>query len=87
VRGSVTAKCTHGHKRAEGRCSGRCLRWYFVLDAPPGPDGRRRRQWSAGHPTRKAAETALREELHRRDQGIMLSAEKGHNALVRRPMA
>jgi integrase len=76
VRGSVTAKCTHGHKRAEGRCSGRCLRWYFVRDAPPGPDGRRRRQWSAGHPTRKAAETALREELHRRDQGIMLSAEK-----------
>jgi integrase len=60
----------------EGRCSGRCTRWYYVLDAPPHPDGKRRRKWSTGFPTKRAAETALREELGRRDQGLILSTEK-----------
>jgi integrase len=76
MRGSVTAKCTRGHKRVEGRCSGRCTRWYYVLDAPPSPDGKRRRRWSTGFSTKRAAETALREELGRRDQGLILSTEK-----------
>jgi integrase len=65
-----------GHRKAEGRCSGRCTRWYYVLDAPPRPDGKRRRKWSTGFPTRRAADTALREELSRRDQGLILSTEK-----------
>jgi integrase len=73
---SVTSKCMKGHRKADGRCSGRCTRWYYVLEAAPTADGRRRRQWSGGYPTRKAAEVAEREELHRRDSGIMLSPEK-----------
>jgi integrase len=76
VRGSVTSKCMRGHRKAEGRCSSRCTRWYYVLDAPPHPDGTRRRKWSTGFPTKRAAETALREELGRRDQGLILSTEK-----------
>lgn len=62
--------------RAEGRCSGRCTRWYYVLDAPPSPEGKRRRRWSTGFPTKRAAEAALREELGRRDQGLILSTER-----------
>lgn len=76
MRGAVTAKCTRGHRRVEGRCSGRCTRWYYVLDAPPHSDGKRRRKWSTSFPTKRAAETALREELGRRDQGLVLSTEK-----------
>lgn|SRR5574341_677409 len=48
----------------------------YVLRAPPGPDGKRRRQWSKGFATKKEAEAALTEELRRRDLGIILSAEK-----------
>jgi integrase len=76
MKGSVTRKCTRGCRQAGRRCTGRCARWYFLLDGTPGPDGRRRRQWSGGYPTRKAAEAALREELGRRDQGIMLAPGK-----------
>src|SRR6266498_4958468 len=76
MRGSVISKCTHGHKKAEQRCSSRCRLWYWVLSVPPGPDGTRRRQWSAGFKTRKQAEAALTEELRRRDQGIILNPEK-----------
>jgi integrase len=80
MRGSVTAKCRKGHPRdpdgRRPRCSSRCLRWYFVVDGPPRSDGRRRRQWSAGFATRKAAEQALRGELARRDQGITLDPSR-----------
>lgn len=80
MRGSVTSKCMKGHKRdpetGKRPCSSRCLRWYYVLDGAPGPDGQRKRQWSKGFATRKLAEAALREELGRRDQGIILSPEK-----------
>jgi integrase len=73
---SVTSKCMKGHRRAERRCGSRCLRWYFVLKAPPGPDGQRRRDWSSGFPTRRAAEAAEREELSRRDHGVVLEGGK-----------
>ena len=72
---SVIAKCTHGHNKAEQRCSSRCRLWYWVLSLPPGPDGNRRRQWSNGFKTKKEAEQALTEELRRRDQGIILNPE------------
>jgi len=26
--GTIERKCTKGHKKAEGRCSPRCVRWY-----------------------------------------------------------
>lgn len=66
----------HWRRKDHTRCASRCLRWYYVLQAPPGPDGKRRRQWSTGYATKRKAETALTEELRRRDLGIILSAEK-----------
>jgi integrase-like protein len=96
VRGSVTSKCARGHRRADGRCSSRCVRWYFITEGPRTADGKRRRLWSTGFPTRKAAEVALRAELSRRDQGIILEHERitlaeyagrwlAHMATVREP--
>jgi len=76
VRGTVTSKCTRRHKKADKRCSSRCLRWYYVLCSPPGHEGPRKRQWSTGFATKREAEQALIEELARRDQGIILSGEK-----------
>jgi integrase len=76
VRGSVTAKCSKGHRRADGRCSSRCTRWYFIVEGPRTPDGKRRRLWSTGFPTQKAAQVALRVELGRRDQGIVLEPQR-----------
>jgi Arm DNA-binding domain len=76
VKGTVTSKCRRGHRRAEGRCGSRCLRWYYVLDLGPGPDGRRRRRWSAGFDRKGDAETALRAELDRLDQNIGVDASK-----------
>ena len=77
--GGITSKCLRGHpagpagRRPGPRCSGRCLRWYVVVEAPRRADGRRRQaSLGGGFPTRKAAEQALREELARRDQGISL---------------
>jgi integrase len=64
------------HKKADKRCSSRCLRWYWLLDAPAGQEGKRQRQWSTGFATKKQAEQGLTEELARRDQGIILSTEK-----------
>jgi integrase len=66
----------HRRRKDHTRCSSRCRRWYYVLPTPPGPDGKRRRQWSKGFATKKQAEAALTEELRRRDLGIILSSEK-----------
>jgi integrase len=76
VRGSIAKKCTRRCRQAGRSCSSRCTRYYWRLDAPPGPDGRRRQVWSRGFPTRRAAEADLREELARRDQGIVLAPGK-----------
>jgi integrase len=76
MRGSVTSKCMRGHRRSDKRCGSRCLRWYFLLDLPAGRDGKRRRKWSRGHASKKAAEQALRAELARRDQGVQLAHGK-----------
>jgi integrase len=76
VRGSIVAKCAKGHRRRDGRCSSRCVRWYFITEGPRTADGKRRRLWSSGFPTRKAAEVALRAELSRRDEGIVLAPER-----------
>jgi integrase len=75
-RGTVTAKCRRGHRRAEGRCGSRCLRWYYVVDMGPGPDGRRRRRWSAGFDRKGDASAALRAELDRLDQGVVVDPGK-----------
>jgi hypothetical protein len=47
-----------------------------VTEGPRTADGKRRRLWSGGFATRKAAEVALRVELSRRDQGIVLEPER-----------
>ncbi|MGH9011408.1 MAG: Arm DNA-binding domain-containing protein [Acidimicrobiia bacterium] len=43
--------------------------WYFVLDLPQGPDGRRRQKKQRGFPTKKAAQTAMAEVVTRVDRG------------------
>jgi integrase len=75
MRGSVTSKCMKRHRNADKVCSSRCLRWYYVIDARD-QQGGRRRQWSTGYPTKKAAQQALTEELQRRQQGIVLEQAK-----------
>jgi integrase len=65
-----------GHKRPERRCGSRCLRWYVVLEGPRTAEGKRRKDWlPGGHPSKRAAEAAEREELDRRG-GIVLEAGK-----------
>jgi len=64
--GHIAKKCVRRCAKAGRKCSSRCIRYYYVLDAPPGPDGKRKQIWSKGHTTRRAAEAALREELSRR---------------------
>jgi integrase len=75
-RGTVTSKCRRGHRRAEGRCGSRCLRWYYVLNLGPGPDGRRRRHWSASFERKGDAQAALSAELARRNQNIGVDPAK-----------
>jgi hypothetical protein len=76
MRGSVVAKCAKGHRRRDGRRSSRCVRWYFITEGPRTAAGKRRRLWSSRFGTRRAAEVALRAELSRRDEGIMLAPER-----------
>jgi len=68
-RGNIYRRCGNGHKKAEGKCSGRCLRWYPRLELPRTPDGTRRFAALGGYPTRKQAEAALAQELQRQHQG------------------
>jgi integrase len=74
--GHIAKKCVRRCAKAGRKCSSRCIRYYYVVDGPPGPDGKRKQTWSKGYTTRRAAEVALREELSRRVQGIVLSTEK-----------
>jgi integrase len=76
MRGSVVSKCSRGHRRADGRCSSRCTKWYFVTEGPRTPEGKRRRVWSSSFRTRREAEAALVAELSRRGQGIVLQPER-----------
>ncbi len=75
-RGNMHRKCVKGHAKHEGKCSGRCLRWYPRIELPRGPDGKRRFAYLGGYPTRKQAETALEEELQRRSHGVALDPHK-----------
>jgi integrase len=75
-RGYMHRKCVKGHTKYEGKCSGRCIRWYPRIELPGGPDGKRRFAYLGGYPTLKQAETALEEELQRRTHGIALDPHK-----------
>jgi hypothetical protein len=35
-------KCVKGHPKADGKCSGRCIRYYPRLELPRGAEGQRR---------------------------------------------
>jgi integrase len=74
-RGNLHRKCVKGHKKSEGRCSGRCLRWYPRIELPRSPDGRRRFVSLGGYLTRKQAEAAVAAELERR-RGVALDPVK-----------
>jgi integrase len=53
-----------GHVRRRGKS------WSFVIDVGHDREtGKRRQRWSSGHPTRKAAEEAMRRALGRLDTG------------------
>ncbi len=59
-----------GHVRRRGG------RWAVVVDAPRGPDGRRRQHWHSGFATRKAAEDALPALLTGLAQGTYVEPTK-----------
>jgi integrase len=75
-RGNLHRKCVKGHKKPEGKCSGRCIRWYPRIELPRGPDGKRRFVSLGGYPTRKQAEAAVAAELARRRGGVALDPVK-----------
>jgi integrase len=75
-RGNLQRKCVKGHPKADGKCSGRCIRWYPRLELPRGPDGRRRFEALGGYPTRSQAEAALADALARHAHGFALDPVK-----------
>jgi Phage integrase, N-terminal SAM-like domain len=75
-RGSLQRKCVKGHPKADGRCSGRCIRWYPRLELPRGPDGKRRFEALGGYPTRTQAEATLADALARHAHGLTLDPAK-----------
>ena len=46
-----------GHVRKRGKS------WAYVVNLPPGPDGRRRQKWTSGFRTRKEAEAHLADTI------------------------
>ena len=75
-RGNLQRKCVKGHPKADGKCSGRCIRWYPRLELPRAPDGTRRFEALGGYPTRAQAEAALADALARRSHGLALDPAK-----------
>jgi integrase len=75
-RGNLQRKCVKGHPKDDGKCSGRCIRYYPRLELPRGPDGRRRFEALGGYPTRKHAGAALADALARRSHGLALDPAK-----------
>jgi integrase len=75
-RGNISRRCVKGHRLAEGRCSGRCIRWYPRIELPRGPDGKRRLVSLGGYSTRKQAEAAVTMELQRRSNGLGLEPHR-----------
>ncbi|HZD02328.1 MAG TPA: N-terminal phage integrase SAM-like domain-containing protein [Actinomycetes bacterium] len=58
AKGTIERKCLKGHKKTEGRCSSRCLRWYPRVERPAA-GGARKFDYLGGHRTRSAARAAL----------------------------
>jgi integrase len=75
-RGNISRRCVKGHRLADGKCSGRCIRWYPRIELPRDPDGKRRLVSLGGYPTRKQAEDAVAKELQRRSMGLGLEPHR-----------
>jgi hypothetical protein len=75
-RGNLQRKCVKGHPKADGKCSGRGIRWYPRLELPRAPDGTRTFEALGGYPTRAQAEAALANALARRSHGLALDPAK-----------
>ena len=75
-RGNIYRRCVKGHRLAQRKCSGRCLRWYPRIELPRGPDGKRGFASLGGYPTRKQAEAAVAEELQRRSHALGLEPHR-----------
>jgi integrase len=61
----IERKCMKGHKKAEGRCSPRCVRWYPRIQRAPDGNGRRKFDYLGGYPTKATAQAALNQALGR----------------------
>ena len=82
--GTIERKCTKGHKKAEGRCSPRCMRWYpRIQRATPDGDGRRRFDYLGGYPTKAAARSALDQALGRHHDNLVPSHPSNPSTVVR----
>jgi hypothetical protein len=69
--GTIERKCMKGHKKAEGRCSPRCVRWYpRIQRATPDGHSRRRFDYLGGYPTKAAARVALDQALGRQGDNV-----------------
>ena len=49
-RGNIYRRCVKGHTKQQGKCSGRCIRWYPRIELPRGPDGKRKFASLGGYP-------------------------------------
>lgn len=82
--GTIERKCMKGHKKAEGRCSPRCVRWYpRIQRATPDGDGRRRFDYLGGYPTKAAARSALDQALGRHYDNLVPSHPSNPSTVVR----
>jgi hypothetical protein len=69
--GTIERKCMKGHKKAEGRCSPRCVRWYpRIQRATSEGHSRRRFDYLGGYPTKAAARAALHQALGRQGDNV-----------------
>jgi integrase len=59
-----------GHVRQRGS------KWCYVVDLPPGLDGKRKQHWKGGFDSRKEAEQALVELLHSVDRGTFVARDR-----------
>jgi hypothetical protein len=84
--GTIERKCTKGHKKAEGRCSRQCVRWYpRVQRATPDDHGRRKFDYLGGYPTKAAARSALDQALGRHRDNLASDRPSNPSILVPGP--
>jgi hypothetical protein len=84
--GTIERKSTKGHKKAEGRCSPRCVRWYpRIQRATPDGHGRRSFDYLGGYPTKAAARSALHQALERHSDNVASDRPSNTSTVVGGP--